>query len=58
MRLLKKKDSKYIAHLIHPFIEKMELECDGPNKSLMGTVDLVFFDEATNIQNAGKILAP
>jgi hypothetical protein len=50
------KDAKYIARLIHPFIEKMELECDGPNKSLTGTVDLVFFDGATNVQNAGKIL--
>ncbi len=53
----KKKDAKYIACLIHPFIEKMELECGGPNKSLMGTVDLVFVDGATNVQNAGKILA-
>ena len=52
----KKKDAKYIACLIHPFIEKMELECDGP-KSRTGAVDLVFFDGATNVQNAGKILA-
>ena len=52
----KKKDAKYIACLIHPFIEKMELECDGPN-SLTGAIDLVFFDGATNVQNAGKILA-
>ncbi len=57
MRLLEKKDTKYIACLIHPFIEKMELECDCPNKSLTGAVDLVFFDGATNVQNAGKILA-
>ena len=34
----KKKDAKYIACLIHPFIEKMELESDGP-KSLTGTID-------------------
>jgi hypothetical protein len=53
----KNKDAKNIACLIHPFIEKMELECDGPNKSLTGAVDLVFFAGATNIQNAGKILA-
>ena len=35
----------------------MELEFDGPNKNLTGAVDLVFFDGATNVQNAGKILA-
>ena len=52
----KKKDAKYIACLIHPFIEKMELECDG-SKSLTGAINLVFFDGATNVQNAGKILA-
>jgi hypothetical protein len=53
----KKKDAEYIACLIHPFIEKMELECDVPNKSLTSAVNLVFFDGATNIQNVGKILA-
>ena len=51
-----KKDAKYIARLIHPFIQKMELEVHGLN-SLSGAVDLVFFDGATNVQNAGKILA-
>ena len=34
----------------------MELEVHGPN-SLSGATDLVFFDGATNVQNAGKILA-
>jgi hypothetical protein len=53
----KKKDAKYIACLIHPFIEKLELECDGLSNNLTGAVDFVFFDGATNVQNAGKILA-
>jgi hypothetical protein len=54
----KKKDTKYIACLIHPFIEKMELECDGPNKSLMGAVVLVFFDGATNARMQARFLLP
>ncbi len=53
----KKKDAKYIACLIHPFIEKLELECDGLSNNLTGAVNFVFFDGATNVQNAGKILA-
>jgi hypothetical protein len=53
----KKKDAKYIACLIHPFIEKLELECDGLSNNLTGAVNFVFFDGATNVQNAGRILA-
>jgi hypothetical protein len=53
----KKKDAKYIARLIHPFIEKLELECDGLSNNLTGAVNFVFFDGATNVQNAGRILA-
>lgn len=53
----KKKDAKFIARLIHPFVEKIEMEGDGLSNNLTGVVDLVFFDGATNVQNAGKILA-
>jgi hypothetical protein len=38
----KKKDAKYIACLIHPFIEKLELECDGLSNNLTGAIDFVF----------------
>jgi hypothetical protein len=34
----------------------MEGEDDVHNKKLWGIVDLVFFDGASNVQNAGKIL--
>ena len=53
----KKKDAKFIARLIHPFVEKIEMEGDGLSNNLTGVVDLVFFYGATNVQNAGKILA-
>ena len=54
----KKKDAKFIARLIHSFVEKIEMEGDGLSNNLTGVVDLVFFDGATNVQNAGKILLP
>jgi hypothetical protein len=51
-----KKDAKYIAKLIMPLIQLMETEKDVHKKTYSGLVDLVFFDGASNVQNAGKIL--
>jgi hypothetical protein len=53
----RKKDASYIAWLVDPLVKKMENEVDGHNKKLDGVVDLVFFDGASNVQNAGRILA-
>jgi hypothetical protein len=51
-----KKDAKYIAKIIMPLIQLMESEEDMHKKTHSGLVDLVFFDGASNVQNAGKIL--
>ena len=51
-----KKDAKYIAKIIMPLIQLMESEEDMHKKTYSGLVDLVFFDGASNVQNAGKIL--
>jgi hypothetical protein len=51
-----KKDAKYIAKIIMPLIQQMESEEDMHKKTSPEIVDLVFFDGASNIQNAGKIL--
>jgi hypothetical protein len=51
-----KKDAKYIAENVQPLITRMELELDVHNKHCPGIVDLVFFDGASNVQNAGQIL--
>jgi hypothetical protein len=51
-----KKDAKYIAKIIMPLIQQVESEEDMHKKTSPGIVDLVFFDGASNIQNAGKIL--
>ena len=51
-----KKDAKYIAHVIMPLIKLMESEEDFHKKTSPGIVDLVFFDGASNVQNAGEIL--
>jgi len=51
-----KKDTKYIAKVIMPLINLMESEEDMHKKTSPGIVDLVFFDGASNVQNAGKIL--
>ena len=37
-----------------PLIELMEGEVDVHKKKLRGIVDLVFFDGASNVQNAGQ----
>jgi hypothetical protein len=51
-----KKDAKYIAKIIMPLIQLMESEEDMHKKTYSGLVDLVFFDGASNVQNAGEIL--
>ena len=43
-----KKDAEYIAELFLPWMKKLD-----PNKQ---RVDLLFFDGASNVQKAGKIL--
>jgi len=51
-----KKDAKYIAKIIMPLIHLMEVEDDIHKRMAPGIVDLVFFDGASNVQNAGEIL--
>ncbi len=51
-----KKVAKYISKIIMPLIQLMESEKDMHKKTSPGIVDLVFFDGASNVQNAGKIL--
>ena len=51
-----KKDAKYIAAIISPLIRKLEDEVDVHKQSNHGIVDMVFFDGASNVQNAGKIM--
>jgi len=51
-----KKDAKYFAKIIMPLIQQIESEEDMHKKTSPGIVDLVFFDGASNVQNAGKIL--
>jgi len=45
-----KKDAKYIANHFLPLIKQFELESEN-------TVDLALFDGASNVQNAGDVLA-
>jgi hypothetical protein len=51
-----KKDAKYIDKIIMLLIQLMESEEDMHKKTYSGLVDLVYFDGASNVQNAGKIL--
>ena len=51
-----KKDAKYIAKVIMPHIKQIESEEDILKRKSQGIVDLVFFDGASNVQNAGKTL--
>jgi hypothetical protein len=39
-----------------PLIQQIESEEDILKRKSQGTVDLVFFDGASNVQNAGEIL--
>ena len=50
------KDATHIANCIKSLIDQLEQEMDGRNKCT-GVVDLVFFDGASNVQNAGKLLS-
>ena len=51
-----KKDASHIASIIKPLIANMEGELDEHNRKCTGIVDLVFFDGASNVQNAGELL--
>ena len=53
----KKKDASYIASLVDPLILKLEDEVHSNRLRHTGIVDLVYFDGAKNVQNAGLILA-
>ena len=50
------KDATHIANIIHPLIAQLESETDDHNRLCVGIVDLVFFDGASNVQNAGELL--
>ena len=49
-------DANYIAKIIMPLIHLMKTEEDIHKRTAPGIVDLVFFDGAGNVQNAGEIL--
>jgi hypothetical protein len=51
-----KKDAKYIAGLLKPIISQIEQTKDPNNQKTdhQGVVDLVLFDGASNVQNAGN----
>lgn len=51
------KDGPYIAGLFLPLIKKIESRKDDQGRPYKGVIDLVWFDGASNVQNAGKILA-
>ena len=52
-----KKDARYIAKICMPLIKQIESEVLNVNgKKSPGVIDLVFFDGASNVQNAGEIL--
>jgi hypothetical protein len=54
-----KKDAKYIAGLLKPIISRTEQTKDPNNQKTdqQGVVDLVLFDGASNVQNAGKLVS-
>jgi hypothetical protein len=53
------KDAKYIAGLFKPLISQIEQTKDPNNQKTdhQGVVDLVLFDGASNVQNAGKLVS-
>ena len=51
------KDATYIASLFIPVVKHLESEKDKYGNAYTGAVDLVLFDGARNVQNAGSILA-
>jgi hypothetical protein len=54
-----KKDAKYIGGLLKPIISRIEQTKDPNNQKTdhRGVVDLVLFDGAINVQNAGKLVS-
>ena len=50
------KDAVHIAKIIEPLIEQLEGKVDNNKRKCVGIVDLVFFDGASNVQNAGELL--
>ncbi len=54
-----KKDAKYIAGLLKPIISQIEQTKALNNQKAdhRGVVDLVLFDGASNVQNAGKLVS-
>jgi hypothetical protein len=51
-----KKDARHIASIIIPLIKQIESKSNVHQKKSPGIVDLVLFDGASNVQNAGLIL--
>ncbi len=54
-----KKDAKYIVGLLKPIISRIEQTKDPNNQKTdhQGVVDLVLFDGASKVQNAGKLVS-
>jgi hypothetical protein len=54
-----KKDAKFIAGLLKPIISLIEQTKDPKNQKTdhQGVVDLLLFDGASNVQNAGKLVS-
>jgi hypothetical protein len=54
-----KKDAQYIAGHLKPIISRIEQTKDPHNQKTdhWGVVDLVLFDGASNVQNAGKLVS-
>ena len=53
----KKKDASYIAQLALPIIAELEAKEDHLNRKHAGIVDMLAFDGAKQVQNAGDIIA-
>jgi hypothetical protein len=53
------KDAKYFAELLKPVISRIEQTKDPNNQKTdpRGVVDLVLFEGACNVQNAGKLVS-
>jgi hypothetical protein len=54
-----KKDAKYISGLLKPIISRIEQTKDPNNQKTdhWEVVDLVLFDDASNVQNAAKLVS-
>ncbi len=51
-----KKDASHIATVIKPLIANLEGEIEEHKRKCTNAVDLIFFDVASNVQNAGELL--